>query len=180
MAVEAGGGDSLGGDDADGDEDGARAGSEGHGDFDAGAFGILIAAAEAEAALGQIFADGDFFLKAAAADASQDAGLDARAVAAGNHALLDRGASGAVFRDASFRLRFDPDGWRLTMPAEARNAFADFERFQFQLIQIGDFAALAETTFHQEAREGFFRFVRSREVDIPEIGAWVKNVDGVE
>ncbi len=52
VAVEAGGGDGLGEDDADGNEDGAGAGSEGYGDFDAGAFGILIAAAEAEAALG--------------------------------------------------------------------------------------------------------------------------------
>ena len=52
VAVEAGGGDDLGEDDADGNEDGATARSEGHGDFDSGAFGILIAAAEAEAALG--------------------------------------------------------------------------------------------------------------------------------
>jgi len=84
VAVEAGGGDGLGEDDADGDEDGASAGSERNGDFDAGAFGILIAAAEADAAFGKIFADGNFLLEAAPADASEDASLDARAVAAGN------------------------------------------------------------------------------------------------
>ena len=36
MAEEAGGGDGLGEDDADGDENGAGAGSEGYGNFDAG------------------------------------------------------------------------------------------------------------------------------------------------
>ncbi len=84
VAVEAGGGDGLGENDADGDEDGASTGSERNGDFDAGAFGILIAAAEADAAFGKIFADGNFLLEAAPADASEDASLDARAVAAGN------------------------------------------------------------------------------------------------
>src|SRR5260370_39982628 len=81
VAVEADGGDGLGEDDADGGGDGAGAGGEGHGDFHAGAFGVLIAAAETEAAFGQIFADGDFFLKAAATHAGEDAGLDARAEA---------------------------------------------------------------------------------------------------
>jgi len=52
VAIEAGGGDGLREDDADRNEDGAGAGGEGHGDFDAGTFGILIAAAEAEPALG--------------------------------------------------------------------------------------------------------------------------------
>jgi hypothetical protein len=52
VAVEAGGGDGLGEDDTDGDEDGAGAGGERHGDFNAGAFGILIAAAKAESAFG--------------------------------------------------------------------------------------------------------------------------------
>src|SRR6266571_880640 len=75
VAVEAGGGDGLGEDDADGDEDGSGAGSERNGDFDARALRVLIAAAEAEAALGEIFADGDFFLEAAAADAREDASL---------------------------------------------------------------------------------------------------------
>src|SRR5437763_1904331 len=82
VAIEAGGGDGLGEDDADRNEDGAGPGGEGHGDFDAGTFGILIAATEAEAALGQILTDGDLLLKAAAANASEDAGLDASAVAA--------------------------------------------------------------------------------------------------
>jgi hypothetical protein len=52
VAEEAGGGDRLGEDDADGNEDGTGTGSEGHGDFDAGAFDVLIAATEAEAAFG--------------------------------------------------------------------------------------------------------------------------------
>jgi len=52
VAVEAGGGDGLGEDDANRHEDGAAAGSEWHGDFDARAFRILVAAAEAEAAFG--------------------------------------------------------------------------------------------------------------------------------
>lgn len=82
VSEEAGGRDGLRKDDADGDENGASAGSEGNSDFDAGAFGILIAAAEAEATFGEILADGDFFLKAAAANASEDAGLDAGAIAA--------------------------------------------------------------------------------------------------
>src|SRR6267378_5889334 len=82
VAVEAGGGDGLGEDDADRDEDGAGAGSERDGDFNAGAFGVLIAAAKAETALGEIFADGDFFLKATAPDAGENAGFDAGAVAA--------------------------------------------------------------------------------------------------
>src|SRR5436309_8735598 len=79
VAIEAGGGDGLGEDDADRNEDGAGPGGEGHGNFHARAFGILIAAAEAEAALGQVLTDGNLFLKAAVANASEDAGLDASA-----------------------------------------------------------------------------------------------------
>ena len=105
MAEEAGGGDGLGEDDADGDEDGAGAGSEGNGDFDAGAFFILIAAAETEAAFGEIFADGDFFLETAAADAGEDASFDAGAIAARNEAFFDGRAAGrASFRDRGFRI----------------------------------------------------------------------------
>jgi len=63
-----------------------------------GSLRILIAAAEAEAAFGQIFADGDFFLKAAVSNAGEDAGFDAGAVAARNHALMRHGA-----RDESAR-----------------------------------------------------------------------------
>src|SRR5260221_5361075 len=102
VAEQAGGGDGLGEDDADGHEDGAGARSERNGDFDTGAFGILIAAAEAEAAFGQIFADGDFFLKAAVANAGEDAGFDAGAVAARNHAFFDGGAVSAIFRVSDF------------------------------------------------------------------------------
>src|SRR6266852_21874 len=180
VAVEAGGGNGLGEDDADGDEDGAGAGSEGHGDFDAGAFGILIAAAEAEAAFGQIFADSDFFLKAAAANAGEDAGLDARAVAARNHAFFHGRPGHALFRLADFGLGFDPDGRRFTELADARDAFANFEGSQLQLVEIDDFAALAEAALHKQARECFLGLVRGGEVDVPEIGAGIKNVKGVE
>src|SRR6267154_293302 len=151
VAVEAGGGDGLGEDDADGDEDGAGAGSEGHGDFDTGAFGVLIAAAEAEAAFGEIFAEGDFFLEAAAADAGEDAGFDACAVAAGNDAVFDggRGQASATIGIAYLGERFDPDGRRIANAAVAGNTFADFERFELQLVEIDDFAALAEAAFHE-------------------------------
>jgi len=44
-----------------------------------------------KATFGQIFADGDFFLKAAVANAGEDAGFDAGAVAARNHAFFDGG-----------------------------------------------------------------------------------------
>src|SRR6266852_5528835 len=112
VAEEAGGGDGLGEDDADGDEDGAGAGSERDGDFDAGAFSVLIAAAEAEPAFGKIFADGDFFLKAAAADAGEDAGFDAGTVAARNDAVFDGGRrqASATIWIAQLGERFNPDG----------------------------------------------------------------------
>jgi hypothetical protein len=180
MTVEACIGDGLREDDADGDEDGAAAGSEGHSHFDAGAFGVLIAAAEAEAALGQIFADGDFLLKAAVANASEDASLDAGAVAARNQALFDGGGGSAIFRVADFGLGFDPDGRRVAKPAQARDALAAFERFQLQLVEIDDFAALAEAAFHEKTSEGFCTFVRRGEVDVPEVGARVENMNGIE
>src|SRR6266581_4151238 len=164
VAVEAGGGDGLGEDDAEGD-----------GDFDASAFGILIAAAEAEAALGEIFAYGDFFLKAAVADAGEDAGFDARAVAAGHDALFDGGGGRAGFRIANLGLGFDPDGRRFAKAADASNAFADFEGFQLDLVEIDDFAALAKAAFHEKTREGFIALVRGGEIDVPEVGARVKD-----
>src|SRR5690349_1225319 len=71
VAEKSGGGDGLRKYDADGDENGTAAGSIRNGDFEARAFGILIAAAESDATFGEVFADGDFFLKAAAADAGE-------------------------------------------------------------------------------------------------------------
>jgi len=94
VAEEACGGDGFGEDDADGDEDGAGAGSEWDGYFDTSALGIFVAAAEGDAALGKIFADGDFFLKAAAADAGENAGFDAGAIATRDYAVLFSGARG--------------------------------------------------------------------------------------
>jgi hypothetical protein len=180
VTVEAGGGDGLGEDDADGNEDGAGAGSEGHGDFHAGALGVLVATAKAEAAFGQILADGDFFLKAAAANASENAGLDARAVAAGNDALFDGRLAGAVFGSANLGLGFDPDGGRVTMAAHARDAFANFEGFQLKLVEINDFAALAKTAFHEQAGEGFLGFVGRREINVPKVRAWFEKMNGVD
>lgn len=84
----------MGEDDADGDEDGSGTGSKGNGDFDASPYRIFIAAAERNAALGKIFADGDFFLKTAAADAGEHAGFNASAIAAGNDAFVFVGARG--------------------------------------------------------------------------------------
>jgi hypothetical protein len=180
VAEEAGGGDGLGEDDADGDEDGAGTGSERDGDFDAGPLFILIAAAEAEAAFGEIFADGDFFLEAAAADAGEDTGLDSSAVAARNKALFDSGAGGAGFWIADFGLGFDPDGGRITKAANARDALADFEGFQLELVEINDFAALAEAALHEQTSEGFLGFVRGGEVNVPELGARVDEMNGVK
>ena len=174
VAVEAGGGDGLGEDDANGDEDGAGTGSERDGDFDAGAFGVLIAAAEAETALGKVLADGDFFLKAAAADASEDAGFDARAIAARNDAVFDGRcgcARAAIVRVTELGKRFDPDGRGIANAAVAGDTFADLERLELQLVEIDDFAALAEAAFHEETGEGFVGFVRGREVDVPKVGA---------
>src|ERR1700687_5692150 len=88
VAKEAGGPDGFGEDDADGDEDGAGSGSEGDSDFDASALGIFITAAEGDAALGKIFANGNFFLKTAATNAGENAGFDAGAIAAGEDAIF--------------------------------------------------------------------------------------------
>ena len=180
MAIEAGGGDGLGEDDADGDEDGAAAGSEGHGDFDARAFGVLIAAAEAEAAFGQILANDDFLLKTAAADAGEHACLDARAVAARDDAVFHGRLPGAVLHGAHLGLRLDPDGRRVAMLANTGDAFADFEGLELQLVEISDLAALAEAAFHQKTRESFFGLMWGREFDLPEVRTCIQNVDGVE
>ncbi len=180
VAVEAGSGDGLGEDDADRDEDGASAGSERNGDFEARAFGILIAAAEAEAAFGKIFANGNFFLKAAVPDGREDASLDARAVAAGNDAFVHGRSRRAAFRVADFGLGFYPDGRRVAKFADASDAFADFKRFQLKLVEIDNFAALAEAAFHEKACESFFTLVRGRELDVPKVSAGIKNMNGVE
>ena len=66
------------------------------------------------------------------------------------------------------------------MAAQARDAFAAFEGSELELIQVNDFAALAEAALHQKARKSFRGFVRSGEVDLPEIGSRIENVNGVE
>src|SRR6266853_3250795 len=88
VSEEAGGADGFGEHDADGDEDGAGSGREGDSDFDASARGILVAAAKSDAALGKIFADGDFFLKTATANAGENAGFDAGAITARDDAIF--------------------------------------------------------------------------------------------
>jgi hypothetical protein len=91
VAEESGGGNRLREYDSDRDEDGSGAGSKGDGDFDAGSFGIFIAAAECDAPFGKIFTNGNFFLKAAAADAGEHAGFDASAIAAWEDAIVFHG-----------------------------------------------------------------------------------------
>src|SRR5438105_6438432 len=97
VAVEAGGGDGLGKDDADGNEDCAGSGSEGNSDFEARAFWILISAAEAEAVLGEIFAHRDFLLKAAMPNGGKNTGLDARTGAPGHDPFADVRRGSSVF-----------------------------------------------------------------------------------
>src|SRR3989442_12388742 len=97
VTVQARAGDRLREDDADWHEDSATAGSEGHGHFHARAFAVLIPAAEAETALRQVFADHDFFGKAAAANARQDACFDACTITAGEEPVPARRAGGAPF-----------------------------------------------------------------------------------
>ena len=103
VTVEAGSGDRLGEDDADGHEDGAGAGSERHGHFHTRAFAVLVPAAETETSLRQVFADHDFLGKAPAANARQDACFDASTITAGNDAFLDGRACRAIFRRGNFR-----------------------------------------------------------------------------
>lgn len=180
MPVEAGAGDVLREDDTDGNEDGAAAGSVRNGDFETRAFGIFIAAAESDTAFGQIFANGNFFLKTAAADAREDARFDPCAIAARDDALFERRARAENRLRRNFGLNFDPDGRRFAVFAEARDAFANLEGFELELVEINDFAALAETAFHQHAGEGFVRLGRRREFDVPEVRANVEHVNGVK
>jgi len=181
VTEEAGGGNGARRDDADRDEDGAIARSIGDGDFEARAFGIMIAAAEGDSAAGEVFADGDFFLEAALPDAGKDAGLYARAVAPGlkfvvhgKLQLTGRAVVGTAFAS------FDPDRRGLAVFAQTRDAPARLKRFQLELIQVANLAAQTEAALHQEAGQGIGRMRRVREVDVPEIDAQIKNGDGVE
>ncbi len=180
MSEKSSGGDGLREYDADRDEDGATAGSVRYGDFESSAFGILIAAAESDAAFGEVFADGDFFLKAAAADAGEDTGFYARAVSARNDTLFERLARAGESFGEGFGENFHPDGRRIAEFAETRDAFADFEGAQFQLVEIDDFAPLAEAALHEHAGEGFFGFCRSGEFNVPEVRARIEEMNGVE
>ena len=167
-------------DDANGDKDGACARSIGDGHFQACTFGIVITAAETDAALGQILADGDFFLEATAANTGKDTGFDPCTVAARNDALFDSTAGGKRFFDREFGLRLNPDGRGIAVPAKTGDTFSNFEGLELHLVEVDDFAALAKTTFHQEASEGFLAFVRSGEIDVPEVGAGIEDGNGVD
>ena len=128
VSEQAGGADGFGEDDADGDEDGAGSGREGNSDFDASALGIFIAAAKSDAAFGKIFADGDFFLKTATANAGKNAGFDAGAITARDDAILFLlGSRAGRVGGSEFGLRFDPDGWRFADFADTGDTFARFE-----------------------------------------------------
>ena len=66
----------------------AGSGSEWNRHFGPAAFRVLVAAAEGDAAFPKIFADGNFFLKAAAANAGQDPRFDASPIATRQHPLV--------------------------------------------------------------------------------------------
>src|SRR5882724_3071471 len=136
VAEQAGGGNGLGEDDTDGYEDGAGAGSERNRNFHASAFGILIAAAEGDAAFGKIFANRNFFLEAAAADAGQHAGLDAGTVAAGDQSVIAGGLAGRGLGRMQLRLGFNPNRWSITDLANAGDTFAGLERPQVEFIEV--------------------------------------------
>ena len=78
----------LGKNDADGHEDGAAARGERNSDLRTASFGVLIAAAERNAAFGKILANCHFFLKTTAANTGEDAGLNASAIAAREHTFV--------------------------------------------------------------------------------------------
>src|ERR1700751_6335113 len=80
VAKKAGGRNGLREDNADGYENGAAAGRERHGNLGATAFRILIATAKGDSALGEVFANGDFFLKTTTPDASEHPRFDTSAI----------------------------------------------------------------------------------------------------
>jgi hypothetical protein len=124
VAEETGRANRLRKDDADRNEDGAATGSEWNSNFNERPFGIFPAAAESDAAFRKIFADRDFFLESAAANASEHAGFDAGAIAARNSTFVVVGARGLRVKGGEFGLRFGPDGRRVADFAYARDAFA--------------------------------------------------------
>src|SRR5581483_1079529 len=79
----------------------------------------------------------------------------------------------------ALRIWLNPDGGRVAVLAKARDALANLEGLEFEFVQIDDFAALAEAALHEESRQGFLGFERSREIDIPEVGARIGDVDGI-
>src|SRR5438309_4963213 len=66
------------------------------------------------------------------------------------------------------------------MPAVPCHAFTNLERFQLHLVEVHHLAPLAETAFHEQARQRFLGLVRRGEVNVPEVAAWFENVDSVE
>jgi hypothetical protein len=180
VAEKSGGGDGLRKDDADGDEDGAAAGSIRNGNFEACTFGILVAAAESDAASREVFANGDFFLKAATADACKDTSLYAGTISARNDTFFDWLSRVEQSFWIGLRENFHPNRRGIAKFAEPGDASANFEGAQFQLVEIDNFAALAKTALHEHAGKGFISLGEGWELYVPEIRPGIEEVDGVE
>src|SRR5579863_1688755 len=104
VAEESRGGDGLRKYDADGHEDGPGPWCERNGHLEPRALRILIAAAKTDSAFGQIFANCDFFLESALADARQHACFYARAVPPGDDAIRLGRLGGKHLRRLNFRM----------------------------------------------------------------------------
>ena len=81
VTEKSGGRNGLRENDADGHENGTAAGCERNGDFRATALRVLIATAKGDTAFGEVFANGDLFLKTTTPYTGQHACLDAGAIA---------------------------------------------------------------------------------------------------
>jgi len=180
VAEQARRGERLAKDDADGNKDGPASGAEGNRDLHPGALRVLVAAAEGDAALRQVFADRHLLLKSPPADAGQDAGFHPGPVAPGQDPLFVRTAGGGGPVGGDLGLGFDPDRRRVADLADARHALAGFERLQLQLFQVHHLTPLAEAAFHKQARQGLLGPVRRREFDVPEIGPRLHDVHRVQ
>jgi hypothetical protein len=87
----------------------------------------VIAAAKTDAALGQILANGNFFLESPTPNASKYARLDAGAVTPRHHTLFYGTPRRKGFLKFRSRLSFNPDGRGIALLAETCYAFTDLE-----------------------------------------------------
>src|SRR5215831_21025090 len=97
MSVQTGGRNCLRENDANRNKNRSSTRSKRHGHFHARAFRILIAAAEADSAFRQVFADHHFFGEAAPPYARQHPRLHARTIAPRNNAFICRWLSTVTF-----------------------------------------------------------------------------------